>query len=406
MTTLFASKARRVWQVRTTQRVVWVAALLGLTATWVMADTTVVNCDQGQSINRTLAKMNKAEPTTVLVKGTCTEFVRVDGFQGLTLKGLPGATLQQPSKDPSNGLAIHVLLIEASRSVTIDGFAIHSGPSALGDIGIGRNSIDVQLRNLTIDGPSAFGIFVFESSQASLARVTARDPGYATVGVVDISDVHIESCLFENSTGALWHAGLAVISGHVTMQTTTIRNMQVGIDISRSGSVDIQSFNSYYPITTPTDVVIENPTGTNFYGVSVGSGSLLNLGDTKLRITNPGQSWGGNTAGVLVSDGGTLNAGANLTVSASQGHGVFVSNSSHASIAGSSITGSAHGGLLALNMSTIAVGTGTNPLTEITGNGMDLVCDSRSLITGGANILGAATVQCANLLTGDTDPIP
>jgi hypothetical protein len=35
---------------------------------------------------------------------------------------------------------------------------------------------------------------------------------------------------------------------------------------------------SYYPITTPTDVVIENPTGTNFYGVSVGSGSLLNLG--------------------------------------------------------------------------------------------------------------------------------
>ncbi len=137
------------------------------------------------------------------------------------------------------------------------------------------------------------GIFVFESSQASLARITARDPGYATVGVVDISDVHIEGCLFENSTGALWHAGLEVISGHVTMQTTTIRNMQVGIDIGRSGSVDIQSFNSYYPITTPTDVVIENPTGTNFYGVSVGSGSLLKLGDTKLRITNPGQSWAG-----------------------------------------------------------------------------------------------------------------
>ena len=59
MTTLFASKARRVWQVRTTQRVVWVAALLGLTATWVMADTTVVNCDQGQSINRTLARWRK-----------------------------------------------------------------------------------------------------------------------------------------------------------------------------------------------------------------------------------------------------------------------------------------------------------------------------------------------------------
>ena len=405
MTTFLALKARTVWQVRT-QRVVWVAALLGLTATWVMADTTVVNCDQGQSINRTLAKMNKTEPTTVLVKGTCTEFVEVNGFEGLTLKGLPGATLQQPAKDPGNGLAIHVLLIEASRSVTVDGFAIHSGPSALGDIGIGRNSIDVQLRNLTIDGASAFGIFVFESSQVSLARVTARDPGYATVGVVDISDVHIERCLFENSTGAGWHVGLEVISGHVTMQTTTIRNMQVGIDIGRSGSVDIQSFNSYYPITEPTDVVIENPAGTNFYGVSVGSGSLLNMGDTKLRVINPGQPWGGNTAGVTVSDGGTLNAGANLVVSGSQGQGVFLSNNSHASIAGSSLTGSGHGGLVVLNLSTIAVGTGTNPPTEITGNGTDLFCDSRSLITGGANIVGAGTVQCANLLTGDTDPIP
>lgn len=136
MTTFFASNARRVWQVRTTQRVLWVAALLGLTATWVMADPIVVNCDQGQSLNHTLAKMNKAAPATVLVKGTCTEFAQVNGFEGLTLKRLPGATLQQPSKDPDNGLAIHVWLIEASRSVTIDGFAIHSGPSAVGDIGI------------------------------------------------------------------------------------------------------------------------------------------------------------------------------------------------------------------------------------------------------------------------------
>ncbi len=318
----------------------------------------VVNCDQGQSLNRTLSRLDKHSPATVLVKGTCTEFVQVNGFEDLALKGLPGATLQQPSKDPGNGLIIHVLLIEASRSITIDGFAIHSGASALGDIGIGRNSIDVQLRNLTVDGASGFGIFVFESSQVSLAHVTARNPGFATVGVVDVSDVHIESSLFENSTGAPWHVGLFVVSGHVTIQNTTIRNMQVGIDISRSGSVDIQSFNSYLPISMPTDVLIESPAGTNFYGVSVGSGSLLNLGAAKLRITNPGQPWGGNTAGVLVSDGGTLSAGANLVISGSQGQGVFVSNNSHASFAGSSITGSGHGGLVVANLSTVAVGGG------------------------------------------------
>jgi hypothetical protein len=368
-------------------------------------DPVVVNCDQGQSLNSTLSRLEKRSPATVLVKGTCTEFVQVNGFEGLTLKGLPGATLQQPSQDPGNGLVIHVLLIEASRSIMIDGFAIHSGASALGDIGIGRNSIDVQLRNLTVDGASVFGIFVFESSQVSLAHVTARNPGFATVGVVDISDVHIESCLFENSTGAPWHAGLSVGSGHVTMQNTTIRNMQVGIDIGAMGSVDIQSFNSYFPISTPTDVLIESPAGTNFYGVLVGSSSLLNLGDTKLRITNPGQPWGGNTGGVTVSDGGTLSAGANLVISGSQGQGVFVSNNSHASFAGSSITGSAHGGLVVANLSSVAV-AGSNPLTQISGNGTDLFCDSRSLITGGANIANATSVQCGNLLPGDTVPLP
>jgi len=370
-----------------------------------MAAPVVVNCDQGQSLNSTLSRLQKHSPVTVLVNGTCTEFVQVNGFEDLTLKGLPGATLQQPSQDPRNGLLIQVLLIEASRSITVDGFAIHSRASAAWDIGIGRGSTDVQLRNLTVDGPSVFGIAVYERSQVSFARVAARDPGFATVAVLDVSDVHIESCLFENSTGAPFHVGLFVGSGHVTMQTTTIRNMQHGISIGGKGSVDIQSFNSYFPISQPTDVVIESPAGTNFWGVLVGDGSQLNVQDTNLRITNPGQPFGGNTGGVSVSDGSTLNANANLVISGSKGQGIFVTNNSHASLAGSSITGSGHGGLVVANLSSVAA-TGSNPLTQISGNGTDLFCDSRSLITGAANIANATSVQCGNLLPGDTVPLP
>ena len=370
-----------------------------------MAAPVVVNCDQGQSLNSTLSRLQKHSPVTVLVNGTCTEFVQVNGFEDLTLKGLPGATLQQPSQDPRNGLLIQVLLIEASRNIIVDGFAIHSRASAAWDIGIGRGSTDVQLRNLTVDGPSVFGIAVYERSQVSFARVAARDPGFATVAVLDVSDVHIESCLFENSTGAPFHVGLFVGSGHVTMQTTTIRNMQHGISIGGKGSVDIQSFNSYFPISQPTDVVIESPAGTNFWGVLVGDGSQLNVQDINLRITNPGQPFGGNTGGVSVSDGSTLNANANLVISGSKGQGIFVTNNSHASLAGSSITGSGHGGLVVANLSSVAA-TGSNPLTQISGNGTDLFCDSRSLITGAANIANATSVQCGNLLPGDTVPLP
>ena len=81
---------------------------LVLAATRVTALPVVsVDCDAGQSLNRTLANVNKVNskdaPATVLVKGTCTEYVRISGFDGLTLKGLQGATLLQPSTDPGNG---------------------------------------------------------------------------------------------------------------------------------------------------------------------------------------------------------------------------------------------------------------------------------------------------------------
>ena len=383
------------------------AALLLLTATHVMADPIVVNCDQGQSLNQTIARLNKHIPATVLVKGTCTEFVTVYGFDGLTLKGLPGATLQQPGTNPGNGLLILLLFIGASRSITVDGLAIHSGAPAVAGIGIGQNSIDVRLRNLTFDGTGVFGIMAFEGSQVSLAGVTVRNPGFAGIGIFDVSDVHIEQCLLEDTTGSLGDFGLSVASGHVTMQSTTIHNMQVGIDVEEHGSVDIGSFATYFPVSANPDVVIDSPAGTNLQGARVLGGSALNLEDAKLRITNPGQTSGGNTAGVWVSEGSSLSDySGNLVVSGSHGQGVFVSNNSQASLTGSSITGSNHGGLVVANLSTIAVGTGPNPLTQVSGNAMDLFCDSKSVITGRSNIAGASSFSCGNLLLGDTEPIP
>jgi len=62
--------------------------------------------------------------------------------------------------------------------------------------------------------------------------------------------------------------------------------------------------------------------------------------------------------------------GANLVVSGSQGQGVIVSNDSHAQLAGSSITGGAHGGLVVVNLSTAGVDT-SNPLTVISANATD-----------------------------------
>src|SRR5437868_15165728 len=90
-----------------------------------------VNCANGQSLNQTLSRVHKLKPATVIVKGTCTEYVVINGFNGLTLKGAPGAALQQPATTPTNGLGPWVLLISASRSITVDGLPLHSAAPAL-----------------------------------------------------------------------------------------------------------------------------------------------------------------------------------------------------------------------------------------------------------------------------------
>jgi len=148
-----------------------------------------VNCAEGQSLNGTLSKLNKLVPTTVFVKGTCTEYVTINGFTGLTLIGRPGAALQQPSTSPTNGLGIHHILIEASQRITIDGFAVHSNSSALGAIGIGRNSVDVQLRE-------------------HLSRVKIRRP------VVDDDDFSRRSCLALHAVERVPQRAAQVVAGN------------------------------------------------------------------------------------------------------------------------------------------------------------------------------------------------
>ena len=377
------------------------AALLLSANSAFAGQTRTVNCDEGQSLNSTLATLTKLQSATVTVKGTCTEYVLVDGFNDLTLTGAPGATLQQPSTPPPPSPSF-VLSIKASRSVSVTNLSFHSLPSVPSSIGIGGGSNEVLVRDVTTDGTG--GIFVYEASQVRLVRVTVNiTSGFAAISAVDKSDVHIIDGLLQRpTTSNFFNAGILASSGHVTMQGMTIRDMQLGISIERGGDVDIVNFE---PTAAGIDVIVDNPSGTNFNGVVVSDSSSLNLGSaTTLRINNAGQPYGGDSGAVFLSSGSTLNANGNLVVTNSRGQGVIVSNNSHARLAGSSITGGAHGGLVVMNLSTAGVDSG-NP-TTISGNGTDLFCDSKSRITGGANIANAITVSCNSLLPGTYENLP
>jgi len=377
------------------------AALLFSATPAFAGQTRTVNCDAGQSLTLTLATLVKFLPATVTVKGTCTEYVLVDGFNNLTLVGAPGATLQQPSEPPTSAF---VLSIEASRSVTVAGLAFRSLPSVLSSIGIGGGSNEVLVRDVTTDGSG--GIFVYEASQVRLVRVTVNiTSNYAAIWAVDKSDVHIVDGLLQRPANSNFNAGIFASSGHVTMQGMTIRDMQQSINIDSGGDVDLENFE---PAAAGIDVIVDNPSGTNFNGALVSDSSSLNLGSAKLRISDAGQPYGGDTGAVFITNGSTLNANANLVVSNSKGQGVIVSNDSHARLSGSSITGGAHGGLVVTNLSTASVDFNFfgNPSTTITANETDVFCDSKSRITGGANIANAITLNCSSLLPGSYENLP
>jgi len=376
-------------------------ATLLLSSIWASADPIpVVDCNRGQSLKATLGRISKFEPATVKFRGTCTEYLVLEGFNDLTLTGVDGAAIQQPAADPPTG-PIYVLSMKASKGVTLSGFRVHSRTSAFSVIGIGKGSTDILIKKVTTDG--SWGIVAYEASQVWLVQVNVNiTSGYAAVSAFDKSDVHIVDGLLERPADSGFYAGLLVSSGHITMQGTTIRDMQQSINVNDSGSVDLVNFDS---TALGVDVVIDNPSGTNLNGAIVSDGSSLNLTSARLRISNAGQPWGGDSGGVLVTNGSTLSAGPNLIVSGSRGQGVIVSNNSHAQLAGASITGSGHGGFVVLNLSSAGVESNT-PLTTISGNGTDLFCDSRSQIAGALNVVNASTVQCNNLLPNSYESLP
>ena len=101
----------------------------------------------------------------------------------------------------------------------------------------------------------------------------------------------------------------------------------------------------------------------------------------------------------------TANSGY-LNIVGSVGQGVVAMNNSHATLNGATISSGSHGGLLAINNSSIDVGNNNNLLSTIGGNAVDLFCDSDSQITGTVNIAGSPTTQCTNLLSSETVPLP
>jgi hypothetical protein len=365
------------------------------------AKAITVNCDKGETISGALSALDPQTPQHILVTGTCAEYVAIVGFVGLTLEGAAGSALNQPDDPPPAGPPA-VLRVSASHSVTIRSLNVTAGPDGnTAAVSVGESSTDVRLRNMTITGGE---VLVYSQSQVSLAGLAIRDSStWVLFSMWDQSSAHMEDCLLETSAGT-WQ-GIAVGNSVLVLHGTTIRNLPVAIGVSGGADLIINDFSNYFPMGGVTDVVVENAGGGSFWGVAV-EGTSSVVVQTKLRIRNPGQPWGGETGGVLVRGGSSFGSSlGSLEISGSQGQGVFVKDNSHASLSAPTITDTQRNAVVVANNSSVTF-TSEEPASIVRSAGLDLFCDSTSLISGRASAATTGSIQCTRLIDGQYETPP
>jgi hypothetical protein len=367
------------------------AGVIFLAATLASADTKV-DCAKGESINTALSKLKKTEPNVVKVAGTCAEDVTIEGFDNLRLAA-DGPAVLTPATASSN----RILLVNASRLVAIDGFAVNiAGPQTW--VAEYNDGASCAMTNMNITGGG--GVRLQRSSNVAITDVAFHN---ASIGIIvgNGCQADIRGVTIEFTPPGTGNIGIAVFSGSTAfVEGTSISGYNTGA-LASGGELFVPGLGIF---DTARPVVIEH----NRVGVSSGAGGFVQF-SASTQVKNNGN--GGDLTGGVVVNGGFLGVSANvpalgsIEISDNNGQGVLLMNNGTSNIAGSAafVTNNHLNGVAVVNGAVGAFGNAAN----VTGNGAkDIFCDDRSLVTGSAAVVGATKVQCTNLLPGALPPMP
>ena len=365
---------------------------------------TKIDCSKGDSINAALAKLSKSGPNVLTVTGSCAEDIVIDGFDDLTLMATPGAAL-----NPASAASKTILLVNSSRGVVVDGFAINIPAPPPGNpvswVAEFNGSVGCVMKNLSVTGGG--GIRLQRSSYVSITDSTLHDVG---IGIIignacngDIRGVTIDNTLTPAPRGQI---GIAIFGGSTAFaEGVTISGFNQGVLTGGAFAVLGPGF-----FDTARPVVIQN----NRTGIAVNSGGLANLSGP-VTITGNGALNNDISGGVVVNNGtlavtapvpqaGTSQIENNIT------QGVLIMNNGTGQITGQvSISHNGYNGVVAVNGGIVGFSGIGNPIAFpiVTQNtARDIFCDSRSLVTGSNNPVGADHRECANQISGSSPPIP
>ena len=378
--------------------------LLLLLAPLCLYGASKVDCSKGDSINSALAKLSKTGPNVLTIAGSCAEDIVIDGFDDLKLIADPGAAL-----NPASANSKSVLLVNSSRRVVVDGFAINIPAPAPGSantwVAEFNGSFGCAMKNLSVTGGG--GIRLQRTSYVSISDSTLHDVG---IGIIvgnacnsDIRGVTIDNTLTPAPRGQI---GIAIFEGSTAFaEGVTISGFNQGVLTGGTFAVLGPGF-----FDTTRAVVIQG----NRTGIAVNNGGLASLSGP-ITITGNGTLNNDLSGGVVVNNGSLAVLGALPQTGVTQidnniTQGVLIMNSGTGQITGPvSISQNGYNGVVAVNGGIVGFSGIGNPFTfpTVTQNtARDIFCDSRSLVTGSNNVVGAAHRECANQIPGAAPPIP
>lgn len=363
-----------------------------------------VDCSKGDSLNAELAKLSKTGPNVLTVSGTCAEDIVIEGFDDLTLAAAPGAALQ-----PASATSKSILLVNSSRRVVIDGFAITIPAPAPGApftwVAEFNGSAGCVMKNLAVTGGG--GIRLQRSSYVNVLDSTLHD---VSIGVIvgnactsDIRGVTIDNTQTPAFRGSV---GIATFGGSTAFaEGVTVSGFNQGVLTSGQFATLGPGF-----FDTNRPVVIQG----NRVGIAVNNGGFASLSGP-LSITGNGQLNNDLTGGVVVNNGSLALTAPSALIGTSQvdnnvTQGILVMAGGTAQINGAvSISNNGYNGVVAVNGGVAGFAGGGSPpsFPTVTQNfARDLFCDSRSLLTGTNAVAGAAHRECVNQVPGSAPPIP
>jgi len=202
------------------------------------------------TIQSALKFVNPSIRNTIIVSGTCNENVLIRGFDHLTLRAKPGATIN----DASSGNSF-VLNIERSGDVSVEGFTINGGAvgvmcsessvchfegNTIQGASVGVHFVQSRgfLNADTLQNNGLFGLVVLESSFVRTAGLTIQNN---TLGGVDVdtggSLASFGDTIRDNKGDGIWFShGFALLRG-----TSVAGNSGNGLTVLAHSSVDVES---------------------------------------------------------------------------------------------------------------------------------------------------------------------